>query len=389
MPPDTIEECHAEIESLQKEIKRLRNAHASTLSATLAVVSDSGSLTIPGIEEMIIEIKPDDTIGYVNTPMARLLGMPDKKIGINTPIAKWDRGPLGDGILTALADIVRDTGEQQLLERSCPGIDPKLLPGVFANRPSAAAVLRFVASLVKGRVHIVVQEVTLLRWLEKTFSRYVSSAVIEKMQALKPAELLSMERKELSVMFGDLRGFTRMSQQLEPEAVQEVVNSFLANMVECVDRLEGTVDKFVGDEIMVIFGAPIAQEDHALRALICAVEMQKAHSCWMEDQASRGKPARPLGLGLATGHVVVGNVGTESRMDYTVLGHTVNLAARLCGSAEGGEILTVPRTHTVAMKTMEKYAARLPIPRFSFRPKGQMSFKNVSDPVEVISVTTK
>ena len=124
MPPNTLEECHAEIESLQKEIKRLRSAHASTLTATLAVVTDSGSLTIPGIEEMIIEIKPDDTIGYVNSPMAKLLGMPDKKIGIDTPIAKWDRSPLGDNILTALADIVRDTGKQHLLERSCPGVNP-------------------------------------------------------------------------------------------------------------------------------------------------------------------------------------------------------------------------------------------------------------------------
>jgi class 3 adenylate cyclase len=385
----TLEECRAEIEALRAEVERLRRINRGNLTGTLAVLGGDSSQTIAGLEEMIIEVKPDDTVGFVNTPMAKLLGIPDRKIGIGTPLAKWDHTRIGDNLLAALVDIVRNTREPHVLERSCPDLRLEFLPGQSTGRPTIDPIVRFVASEIKGRIHIVAQEVTKLRWLENMFSRYVSAAVIDRLQAVQTSDLLSMERRDLTILFGDLRGFTKMSQSLMPEEVQEVVNSFLSNMVDCVERLDGTVDKFVGDEIMVIFGAPVTQDDHALRALICSVEMQNAHQAWMREREAAGKPARPLGLGLATGPVVVGNVGTQSRMDYTVLGHTVNLAARLCGSAEGGEVLTIPHTHQTAMSSMEKYQGALKIPRMSFNKKGEMHFKNVEKPIEVLSVSAK
>ena len=235
-------------------------------------------------------------------------------------------------------------------------------------------------------MHIAAQDVTVLRWLEGTFSRYVSPAVIEQMQLLHSGELLSTERKELSILFADLRGFTAISQELSPEEVQLMVNEFLSNMVGCVEKVEGTVDKFIGDEIMVIFGAPMPQADHALRALICGAEMQRVHSVWMAKRKAEGLPYRGMGVGIATGPVVVGNIGTESRMDYTVLGHHVNLAARLCGQADDGEILTVPDTHRSALKAIPSYQGQIQVPHLSFRPKGNIGFKNVSEPVSVISV---
>ena len=200
-------------------------------------------------------------------------------------------------------------------------------------------------------------------------------------------ELLRMDRRELTVLFGDLRGFTALCQELPPEEVQEVVNSFLAGMVACIDELGGTIDKFVGDEVMAIFGAPVPQPDHALRALVCAVGMQQRHRAWMAERRSMERPAPPLGIGLATGSVVVGNVGTDSRMDFTVLGHTVNLAARLCGAAEGGEILTVPDTHARALGSLDSYSGAVPVPRLSFRSKGRRTFKNVAGEVEVVALS--
>ena len=95
-----------------------------------------------------------------------------------------------------------------------------------------------------------------------------------------------------------------------------------------------------------------------------------------------------MGIGIATGPVVVGNIGTETRMDYTVLGHHVNLAARLCGQAEGGEVLTVPTSHQAAMNAAQEYRGTVPIPRLSFKAKGKMDFKNVHEPIDVISVST-
>jgi len=386
----TLEELESRVKELEAENARLRNAAAVAITGTMAVGSrSSGGLTVMGAEEMVLQVGPDDKIGYVNGPMAKLLGIPDRKAALGRPFSLWDRGPIGEGVIAALIQVARNSEEQHVLERACPGLPLSLLPETKGVRPAGDTILRFTAAGVKGRVQIAVQDVTRLRWLENTFSRYVAPAVIEAMQGMEAENFLSTERKTLTILFGDMRGFTAISQTLAPEQVLEMVNSFLGNMVECIERMDGTIDKFVGDEVMAIFGAPMPQPDHAIRALVCAVEMQRLHRAWMEQRAAEGKPVRPMGIGIATGPVVVGNIGTKVRMDYTVLGHTVNLAARLCGGAEGGEVLTVASTHAAAAEGRKGYRGQVPLPHLSFASKGKMPFKNVAEPVEVFSVVEK
>ena len=163
------------------------------------------------------------------------------------------------------------------------------------------------------------------------------------------------------------------------------MGSFLTEAVECVTGLQGTVDKFLGDAI----GAPLAQEDHGLRGLVCGVEMQRRHAGWMERRRAAGQPACGLGIGIATGPAIVGNIDTAKRMEYTALGHTVNLAARLCGAAAAGETLTVPETHAAAQRCLRTSAAAAAVPRLGFEPRGKMSFKNVAEPVEVVAVRAR
>ncbi|MBL91546.1 MAG: hypothetical protein CMH56_07000 [Myxococcales bacterium] len=388
MAEKTAQEYQAEIDRLKKELEQVKTAAAMPITGTLAVGGRTASHTVFGIEEMLLQVNADDTVGYVNSQMAKLLEMPDRKLVLGTSLSRWDEGKIGSGVLAALVRVARSSSEPHVLERNCPDVPPSLLPESKSERPLGDPILRFAATAAKGSVHITAQDVTVLRWLEGTFSRYVSPAVIEQMQHLESGELLSTERKELTILFADLRGFTAISQELPPEEVQEMVNSFLSNMVACVEKLEGTVDKFVGDEIMVLFGAPMPQPDHALRALICGVEMQRVHNIWMAKRNADNKPARSMGIGIATGPVVVGNIGTETRMDYTVLGHHVNLAARLCGKAEGGEVLTVPNTHQAGMNAAQHYQGTVPIPRLSFKAQGKMEFKNVHEPIDVISVST-
>jgi len=393
MTEPTREELLAQVEKLRAELTQARRVATSTfaLSGTMAIDAPSGSasLTVTGAEEMILQVGADGLVGYVNRPMARLLGMPDRRAAIGTPVEQWDHGPIGGGVLSGLVQVALGSTQSHVLERTCADLPANLIPDAGSSRPTTDPVLRFLATGVKGRVEIIAQDVTQIRWLEQTFSRYVSPAVIDRMQDMDGTDLLRMERRRLTVLFGDLRGFTALCQELTPEQIQEVVNSFLANMVVCVEALDGTVDKFVGDEVMAVFGAPVHQEDHALRALVCACEMQRRHREWMDERVAAGTPARSLGIGLATGPVVVGNVGTETRMDYTVLGHTVNLAARLCGSAEGGEVLTVPETHRAALAALETYTGGVPVPRLSFRSKGKMTFKNVTEPVNVVAAVAK
>jgi class 3 adenylate cyclase len=381
------DEYEAEIAGLRAELDRLRSA--PFITGTLAVGLRRSSLTVAGAEEMLLEVRVDDTIGYINRPMAVLLGVDDRKAVIGTPLAHFDRGPIGPGVLSGIVQVARGATEPQILERLCPDLGWSRLPATSGERPTADPMLRFVATAHEGRVQITCQDVTRLRWLEATFSRYVPPSVIEQMSQMAEADFRRTERRELTILFGDLRGFTSLSQNLAPEQVLDVVNGFLGNMVQCVERLGGTVDKFMGDGIMAIFGAPVAYPDHALRALVCAVEMQRAHSEWVAAGLAEGRPVARLGVGCATGPVVVGNIGPPSRVDYTVLGHIVNLAARLCGSAGGGDILTTRETHAHALAHAAAYAGAVPLPRLGFEPKGRMPFKHVSEPIDVIAVTRK
>ena len=379
----TPAEYEARIAALRRELDALRAV--PMLTGTMAVGVRTSSLTVAGAEEMILEVRHDDAIGYVNRPMATLLGVSDRKAVIGRPLADFDKDPLGAGVLAGIAQVARRSEDTQILERACPGLPWERLPPSDGERPASAPLLRFVATGTGTSVSITAQDVTRLRWLEQTFSRYVPPAVIEQMSQMPADQFLRTERRVLTVLFADLRGFTAMSQHLPPEQVQEVVNSFLGNMVDCIERLEGTVDKFVGDEVMAIFGAPVQQPDHALRALICGIEMQREHSRWMRERDEAGLPHAGMGVGLATGPVVVGNIGTDTRVDYTALGHTVNLAARLCGSAAAGEVLTVRETHGAALGAVASYGGSVAMPRLEFGSRGHMRFKNVADPIEVIA----
>ncbi|MFA6435266.1 MAG: response regulator [Elusimicrobiales bacterium] len=221
------------------------------------------------------------------------------------------------------------------------------------------------------------------RFLEYTFSRFVSPEVVQTMKQKPISELLKMERCELTVLFADLRGFTAMANELAPEEVQEILNSFLEVMVAGIEEAGGMIDKFLGDGFMALFGAPFRQKDHARRALAAAALIQQAHRKWMEERSAGGRPCRPLGIGVATGETVVGAYGTHRRMEYTALGHVVNLASRLCGAAGGGEILTTPYTRDAALCDAPGNSGPCSL---SFVSKGKLRFKNIQEMVEVIAI---
>ncbi|MFH1282623.1 MAG: adenylate/guanylate cyclase domain-containing protein [bacterium] len=169
------------------------------------------------------------------------------------------------------------------------------------------------------------------RWIKKTFGTFVSPAVIEQMVA-DPSKLrLGGERKNMSILFSDIRNFTTLSEGLSPENIVEILNEYLTKMTEIVFQTGGTLDKFIGDAVMAFWGAPIAQEDHRKRAVKCAVlmlkELQKLNEKWQKE----GKTLLDIGVGINSGDAIVGNMGSIERMDYTVIGDNVNLASRLEG----------------------------------------------------------
>jgi len=164
------------------------------------------------------------------------------------------------------------------------------------------------------------------------FQQYVSTAVVEEM--LKHPEKLHLggERKFLTVLFSDIRGFTSISEQMESQELVGFLNEYLTAMTETVMKYDGTLDKYMGDAIMAIYGAPIQQDDHAHRACATALDMiTRLHELQQRWQ-SQGKPPLNIGIGMNSGLMTVGNMGSEKRFDYTVMGDHVNLGSRLEGT---------------------------------------------------------
>lgn len=173
--------------------------------------------------------------------------------------------------------------------------------------------------------------------------RYVSHQVAK--QILDQGGInVGGERRQITIIFADIRGFTTVAEQLAPERVVTLLNDYLAAMTDVVFKYDGTVDKFLGDGLMAMFGAPLGHSDDVRRALACAKEMQTAFNQLRQKWCTEGLPDLRQGIGINTGEAVVGSVGSARRLDYTAIGDAVNTAQRLQGLAAGGQILISANT---------------------------------------------
>jgi adenylate cyclase len=210
--------------------------------------------------------------------------------------------------------------------------------------------------------------------IKRAFTRYVAREVVEEI--LKDPEnlVLSGERRQVTVLFCDVRGFTPMSERLAPEEVVLLLNDFYNLMIETTFKYDGTLDKFLGDAVMAVFGAPMAHPDHSARAIRTALAMQEGITGLNERRARDGKESISVGIGVSAGEAVAGTVGTEDRMEYTVIGDSVNLAARLESNAKPGQILISHRTYERVRDLVEA------------RPLGRIRVKGKEEEVEVYEV---
>ena len=185
--------------------------------------------------------------------------------------------------------------------------------------------------------------------IRERLSRYSSPHVVDRLIGGVEDDgetRMFSEEAVASVVFADLAGFTALSETMSPPEVTLMLNEIFARLTEAVFELEGTVDKFIGDEIMVFFGAPISQEDHAERAVRCALRMGE---CLADFNVSRpDEPDLEISIGINSGPVIVGDIGSPQRKDYTVIGDTVNTAKRIeSQAAKGGKIVVGPTTYAL------------------------------------------
>ncbi|WP_068862225.1 adenylate/guanylate cyclase domain-containing protein [Erythrobacter dokdonensis] len=183
----------------------------------------------------------------------------------------------------------------------------------------------------------------------------------------QPAVDEDAERKVVTVMFADISGFTALSEALDAEEVRAIMNDCFAELVPCIERYDGVVDKFIGDAVMALFGAPYAHEDDPRRALLAAIEMRAS----LDAFNSRRGLSLGIHFGINTGEVVAGGVGSSSRQDYSVMGDAVNVAARLEDASQTGEILVGPETY------------RQTEAEFEFEHKPRMRLKGKSEEISI------
>ena len=170
------------------------------------------------------------------------------------------------------------------------------------------------------------------RWIRSIFSSYVTERVVNEL--IKNPDMLKLggQRREVTVLFSDIRGFTSFSEKHSPEEVVSLLNEYLSTMTEVVFKWDGTLDKFIGDAIMVFWGAPLEQKNHAELAVRCALDMVRTLRGLQAKWQSEGKPILDCGIGINSGDVLVGNIGAQGKkMDYTIIGDHVNLGSRVEG----------------------------------------------------------
>ena len=308
------------------------------------------------------------------TLQSALRGTPMPKGFYLTLKGKFTDAPEIRPIITAHAD--RPLVEELATRASTAGADLEIVWGVtrdYANGPDytlaavtlvgGAAATVLIASLIGvlvKRNRMINAEVQLAtaalrdknvelarahELVRHAFGRYVSEDVAESLLRAPEALDLGGEEREASILMSDLRGFTAMAARLSPHEVIEVLNLYLDAMVDVIGRHQGTIDEIIGDGILVIFGAPVACQDHAAKAVACGLAMQLAMTEVNRRLVARGGADVEMGIGVHTGPVVVGNIGSLRRTKYAAVGANVNLVGRIQSFTTGGQLLISEDTH--------------------------------------------
>ncbi|MEM4336894.1 MAG: adenylate/guanylate cyclase domain-containing protein [Candidatus Woesearchaeota archaeon] len=210
------------------------------------------------------------------------------------------------------------------------------------------------------------------RRIKSLFGKYVSKEVVEEILKKTDKDRIDLkgETKEITILFSDIRGFTSMSEKMKPHDVVAMLNKYLGGLTDIIFKNKGTLDKYIGDCIMAIFGAPIDDKEHAFHAVKAGVEMRDK----IIEMQKRKKQKVGMGIGINTGIAVVGNMGSKERVDYTAIGDSVNLASRLCSNAKSGQVIISEETYKLVKD------------RIIAKDLGEIQVKGKAKPVKIYNV---
>ncbi len=243
------------------------------------------------------------------------------------------------------------------------GIWVPLVPAILALLGTSLSITSYIAKTA-GEIRA-------------TFGRYITEDVVATLLENPDGAKLGGERRWITILTSDLRGFTALAESLSPEEVVKILNIYLGIMAEVISEYQGTIDEFMGDGILVLFGAPMLREDDPQRAVACAIAMQLAMTRVNQEMQNLGRSALSMGIGINTGEVVVGNIGSVKRTKYGVVGSQVNLTYRIESYTTAGQILISPATH----QAVTRMQANLQIDESK-----QVTPKGVKESITVYSV---
>jgi len=309
----------------------------------------------------IVEINLFGEIEFVNKEALRLLNKDEKEVIGNHYFIIFEKNNL-------LIDLIQKVESQQkrifesefkLKSRSKKiSVNLSCSP-VFDEGKSFSGIV------------IAMDDLSKINKVKSTFKKYVSKNIVDKLLENESSLNLGGEESEITILFSDIRGFTSMSEKLSPTQIVKLLNKYFQSMIDVVFKFNGTLDKIVGDELMVLYGVPLKNENDTENAVNTAIEMFKSLDKFNSKIVKDGFEPFKIGIGINKGKAVSGNIGSEQQMNYTVIGDTINLGARLCSHAKSGEILISKSVKDILKKD------------YNFKEISPIEVKGKSKPIDV------
>jgi adenylate cyclase len=364
LPFEQIAQDQAQVRA---DYERLRASHE--LSREIALERDLPKLLEKILASIFKFIRADRGVIFLKDPSGELVvGASRRRDGTDAPIqvsatimnhVVKERA----GVLThdAAMDFAASKGKSMILNRISSAIvvpllhNDEILGVLWLDSETLAQFQRKDLELVTAivnqaamfiEINILAKKIEHEIVTRERFSRLLSPNVAERvisgqLEIKKGGELV----RECTVFNSDIRGFTRMSEKTEPQIIVDMLNEYFEQMVETLFKYEGTLDKFMGDGIMALWGAPVAHPDDAVLSVQCALEQMRVLGEFNRNRLARNQPPLGIGIGIHTGPLVAGYIGSSKALSYTVIGDTANTSARLCGIAHSGQIIVSETTY--------------------------------------------